>query len=287
MPIVCGHEFSGHIVEIGAAVDGYQKDELVAVAPLIPCRTCSQCLTGNFSRCRDYDYFGSRRDGAYAEYVAVPRGNLLKTPPGIDPRAAAMTDPASIALHAVWKAPLTVGETGGVVGCGPIGLFAIQWMRQMGASAVIAVDVSEQKLEQARIAGATHTFLSHQPVPDVPPCDLLVEAAGVQPTINLAVRLAAPGGHVVFIGIPTQDVSLDLAVFSHMLRQEVTLHGAWNSFGSPFPGRQWTTALEKLGTGELAWEFMITHEPGLDALPDMMLKFKGRNEFISKVMVRP
>ncbi|WP_419730793.1 galactitol-1-phosphate 5-dehydrogenase [Lichenicola sp.] len=287
MPIICGHEFSGHIVEIGDHVEGYADGELVSVAPLIPCRRCDQCLTGNFSRCRDYDYFGSRRDGAYAEYVAVPRGNLLKTPAGIDPRAAAMTDPASIALHAIWKSPITIGNTGGVIGCGPIGLFAIQWMRLMGASQVVAVDVSEQKLEQAREAGATHTFLSHGPRPEVPPCDLVIEAAGHPSTANLAVQLAGPGGHVVFIGIPTQDVGLEVATFNHMLRQEVSLHGSWNSFGAPFPGPQWTTTLEKLGTGELRWEFMITHEPGLDELPNTMNKFRERNEFISKVMVRP
>jgi len=287
MPIICGHEFSGHIVELGGNVEGYAEGELVSVAPLIPCRRCDQCLTGNFSRCRDYDYFGSRRDGAYAEYVAVPRGNLLKTPAGIDPRAAAMTDPASIALHAIWKHPITIGDTGGVVGCGPIGLFAIQWMRLMGASQVVAVDVSEQKLEQAREAGATHTFLSHGPKPEVPPCDLIIEAAGHPSTANLAVRMAGPGGHVVFIGIPTQDVGLEIATFNHMLRQEISLHGSWNSFGAPFPGPQWTTTLEKLGSGDLRWEFMITHEPGLDELPGIMNKFRERNEFISKVMVKP
>jgi len=288
MPIICGHEFSGHIVEIGGNVEGYAEGELVSVAPLIPCRVCEQCMTGNFSRCLNYDYFGSRRDGAYAEYVAVPRGNLLKTPAGIDPRAAAMTDPASIALHAIWKAPLTIGQTGGVIGCGPIGLFAIQWMRLMGASQIVAVDVSEQKLEQAREAGATHTFLSHHAVPDVPRCNLVIEAAGHPSTIDLAIRLAAPGGHVVFIGIPTvPEIGLQNATFSYMMRQEISLHGAWNSFGPPFPGKQWEVALEKLGSGELRWEFMITHEPGLDALPETMTKFRERNEFISKVMVRP
>ena len=287
MPIICGHEFSGHVEQVGDGVDGFAPGELLSVAPLIPCRACDQCLTGHFSRCRDYDYFGSRRDGAYAEYVRVPVGNLLRTPVGIDPRAAAMTDPASIALHAVWKHPLTVGQTGGVVGCGPIGLFAIQWMRLMGASQVVAVDVSEQKLEQAREAGATHAFLSHGPRPDVPGCDLVVEAAGHPATANLAVTLAAPGGHVVFIGIPTQAVGLEVATFNHLLRQEITLHGAWNSFGAPFPGPQWTTSLEKLGSGELRWEFMITHEPTLDELGAIMGKFRERNEFIAKVMVRP
>ena len=287
MPLICGHEFSGRIVSIGADVEGWSKDELVSVAPLIPCRQCAQCQTGNFSRCLDYDYFGSRRDGAYAEYVAVPRGNLLRTPAGIDPRAAAMADPASIALHAIWKAPISVGQTGGVVGCGPIGLFAIQWMRLMGVTTVVAVDVSEAKLDQAREAGATHAFLSHAPTIDAPPCDLVIEAAGHPATANLAIRLAGPGGHVAFIGIPTTEIALAQTSFQHLLRQEISLHGSWNSFGAPFPGRQWTAALEGLGSGALRWEFMITHQPGLDALPGTMSKFRDRNEMISKVMVLP
>ena len=178
MPIICGHEFSGEIVEVGEEVNGFDVGELVGVAPMLPCRVCDQCMTGNFSRCRNYDYFGSRRDGAYAEFVAAPVQNLLKAPKGTDPRAIAMTDPASIALHAVWKAPPTMGERGAVVGCGPIGLFAIQWMRLMGCTEVVAIDLASAKLEQAREAGATQTFLSHEAPADLP-CDLIIEAAGV------------------------------------------------------------------------------------------------------------
>ncbi|MCW6508881.1 galactitol-1-phosphate 5-dehydrogenase [Lichenifustis flavocetrariae] len=287
MPIICGHEFSGEIAALGEGVEGFATGELVGVAPLIPCRVCDQCLTGNFSRCKDYDYFGSRRDGAYAEFVAAPIGNLLKTPEGIDPRAVAMTDPASIALHAVWKAPITVGSRGGVIGCGPIGLFAIQWMRLMGAAEIVAIDISEQKLDMAREAGATQTFLSTATLPADLGCDIIVEAAGHPSSINAAVRLAAPGGHVVFIGIPIGDVALENKTFAHLLRQEITLHGAWNSFAAPFPGRQWTETLKRLGTGELKWEFMITHELGLEALPETFKMFKTRNEFFSKVMFRP
>ena len=287
MPIICGHEFSGTVAAVGDGVEGYAAGDLVGVAPMLPCFRCDQCLTGNFSRCKHYDYFGSRRDGAYAEYVAAPVGNLLRAPEGLDPRAVAMTDPASIALHAVWKAPITVGTRGGVIGCGPIGLFAIQWMKLMGATDIVAVDVSEQKLAMAREAGATETFLSTEPLPAGLVCDHIVEAAGHPSSINAAVRLAAPGGHVTFIGIPASDVSLDNATFAHFLRQEVTLHGAWNSFGPPYPGRQWTETLKRLGTGELKWEFMISHELGLEALPDTFKMFTTRNEFFSKVMFRP
>ena len=237
MPIICGHEFSGRIMKLGDGVGGFSEGELVAVVPLIPCRHCDQCLTGNFSRCRDYNYFGSRCDGAYAECVCVPVGNLVKVPNGVDPRAVAMTDPASIAIHAIWKASLTAGQRAAVVGCGPIGLFAIQWMRMLGASEVIAVDISERKLELARLAGATHTFLSSEHVPEDLGADLVVEGAGLPATINQAVRMTGPGGHVVFIGIPTRDITLDIATYSHLLRQETSLHGSWNSFGRLSRGR--------------------------------------------------
>ncbi len=287
MPIVCGHEFSGHIAEIGANVKGFEVGELAAVVPLIPCRVCDQCATGNFSRCRDYDYFGSRRDGAYAEFVAVPVDNLLKAPMDTDPRAIAMTDPASIALHAIWKSPPTMGQRGAVIGCGPIGLFAIQWMKLTGCTEVVAVDVASEKLAQAREAGATHTFL----VTDTPPpdllCDLIIEAAGAPSSINLAIRMAAPGGHVVFIGIPVGDVAIENKTFQHLLRQEISLLGAWNSFSAPFPGKEWTVTLDALVSGRLKWEFMISHDLGLEALPGMFDTIRGRNEHFSKVMFRP
>ncbi len=287
MPLICGHEFSGRIEALGEGVEGFGVGELMAVAPLIPTEPCDQSLTGNFSRARNYDYFGSRRDGAYAEYVAVPTGNLLRAPADADPRAVAMTDPASIALHAIWKAKPTMGDRGGVIGCGPIGLFAIQWMRMMGCTEIVAVDVSERKLAQAREAGADFTYLAGETVPREHACDLIIEAAGHPSSINAAARMAAPGGHVVFIGIPVGDVSLDNATFQHFLRQEVSLHGSWNSFGAPFPGKQWHVTLDALVTGKLQWEFMISHELPLEELPAMFETLKGKNDFFSKIMFRP
>lgn len=289
MPIICGHEFSGHIEEMGAGVEGFAPGDLCTVPPMLPCGVCDQCATGDFSRCRDYDYFGSRRDGAYAEWVVVPVGNLLKAPAGTDPRAAAMVDPASIALHAIWKAGgVRMGARGAVIGCGPIGLFAIQWMLLMGAREVVAIDVSEAKLDQAREAGATHCFLAGAEVPKDLLCDVIVEAAGHPSSINAAAQLAAPGGHVVFIGIPVGDVALQNKTFQHFLRQEVSLHGSWNSFGAPYPGPQWTVTLDKLASGALKWEFMISHELGLEALPAIFDRLKSeKGMFFSKIMFRP
>lgn len=289
MPIICGHEFSGHIEEMGADVEGFEIGTLCTVPPMLPCGACDQCLTGNYSRCRDYDYFGSRRDGAYAEWVVVPVSNLLRVPQGCDPRAAAMVDPASIALHAIWKAGgVRVGSRGAVIGCGAIGLFAIQWMLMMGATEVIAIDVSQEKLAQAREAGAAHCFLVGEEIPAALLADVIVEAAGHPSSVNAAITLAAPGGHVVFIGIPVGDVTLSNKTFQHILRQEVSLHGSWNSFGAPYPGPQWTVTLDKLASGALKWEFMLTHELPLEALPEMFETLQSdRTLFFSKIMFRP
>ncbi|WP_216364073.1 galactitol-1-phosphate 5-dehydrogenase [Subtercola boreus] len=289
MPLICGHEFSGHVVFAADDVEDFAVGDLVSVPPLLPCRKCDSCLEGHFSLCEDYDYFGSRRDGAYAQYVVVPANNALLMPGGIDPRAAAMIDPAAIALHAVLKTKITVGSRVAVIGAGPIGLFAVQWARLMGATDILAVDVNEQKAEMAREAGATHTATNDDEAKAHAGkgYDVIIESAGVPETIALAVALSARHGDAAFIGIPHRPVELDKAAFSHFLRNEVSLHGSWNSFSAPFPGREWTESAEKLANGELKWEFMITHELGLDAVPETMKALAERSIFSSKVLFFP
>lgn len=287
MPLICGHEFSGWVREIADDVDGVREGDLVTVPPLIPCFSCEQCARGNFSLCEDYDYFGSRRDGAYAEFVSVPSTNLLRVPDGLDPAAAAMVDPAAIALHAIWRWELRAGQRVAVVGCGPIGLFAIQWARMAGVSEVLAVDVTAPKLEMARQAGATMTASTDDDALQTGLYDLVVEAAGVPAAEDLAVRLVAPGGAASFVGIPNREVLLGATSFEHFLRQEIHLLGSWNSFSAPFPGDEWRTTLAKMASGDLRWQFMVTHDLGIEKLPAVFEVLGERSEFTSKVIFRP
>src|SRR5690625_495077 len=108
LPLICGHEFSAYVASLGPGVDEVEVGDLVTVPPMLPCRRCAPCTQGHYSLCVDYDYYGSRRDGAYAEFVAGPAAPLVKVPEGLDPRAAAMVDPSAIALHGIWGP-----------GCGP------------------------------------------------------------------------------------------------------------------------------------------------------------------------
>jgi L-iditol 2-dehydrogenase len=289
MPIICGHEFSGWVEELGEGVTGWEVGDLVSVPPLIPCRRCDFCLRGDFGLCEDYDYFGSRNDGAYAEFVVSPVGNLLRMPAGIDPRAAAMLDPAAIALHALWKTGLRTGHRVLVVGAGPIGLFAVQWAKLAGASQIVTIDLSEEKSAMAREAGATDAVQTHGEAQALGGAgyDIVLESAGVAVTADMAANLTGPLGHAVFVGIPHAPVELSKETWNRFMRLEITLHGSWNSFSAPFPGAEWRTAADKLASGELKWEFMITHELPLSALPDMMTTLGDRSEFSSKVIFVP
>jgi L-iditol 2-dehydrogenase len=289
MPIICGHEFSGHVVAVGSGVTGAIEGDLVSVPPLIPCFACPPCQQGKFSLCLDYDYFGSRRDGAYAQYVTVPSVNLFKVPDGVAPAAAAMLDPAAIALHAIWRTRLGIGHRVAVIGAGPIGLFAVQWARLAGASEVLAVDVDEQKATMAREAGATHTAITTEQARDLAGdgYDVVIESAGRPATVDMAASLCARHGEAAFIGIPHSPVELGKATFNDFLRREISLHGAWNSFSSPFPGDEWRAAADAIAAGSLRWEFMITHDLGLGAVPETMRRLGERSIFSSKVLFRP
>jgi L-iditol 2-dehydrogenase len=284
LPIICGHEFSGQIAELGERMEGWRVGELVTAPPLIPCGTCEQCLRGVPSRCEDYDYFGSRRDGAYTEFALVPKTNLLRVPTGISPETAALTDPAAIALHALMKTGLSAGQTFAVVGCGAIGLFAIQWAKIMGASRIVGVDIEKEAIDLAMIAGADAGFYDPASDYERQKFDVVLEAAGARSSINTAIRLVRPGGEAVFIGIPTADVLIELPTFEHLLRQEVKLHGSWNSFSAPFPGREWHATLNAFSKGTLRTDFFITHRLDIAELPATFEKLRTRAEFSSKIL---
>ena len=133
---VMGHEFAGEVVELGSGIESAEVGDRITIVPLIPCGACDYCAIGEYNLCEGYSYYGSRIDGAMAEYIAVKEDNLLLLPEEVDFDSAACTDPVAVALHAVRKAELGAGDTVAVLGVGPIGGFAIQWARSLGASQV-------------------------------------------------------------------------------------------------------------------------------------------------------
>lgn len=289
MPLIPGHEFSGTVIDLSADVDSVSIGDLVTVPPLIPCLKCGSCDEGRFGLCEAYDYFGSRRDGAYAQFVVAPAANLLKVPSTLNPVAAAMVDPAAIALHALDKTQLNENSTVAIIGAGPIGLFAVQWAKLAGASLIVAIDVSLETLDLALKAGASEVYTSAADALATHRngFSIVFEGAGVAVTENAAIELCGRGGEAVFVGIPSKDVPITASTFAHFLRNEISLHGSWNSFSAPWPGSAWLKSVSMLNEGRLLWRFMITHELELQDLPEMFEKLVNRSEPSSKVIFRP
>jgi len=145
-PTIPGHEFSGRVEKVGANVRNLAAGDRVAVAPLMPCRTCESCQAGKFHLCDDYDFMGSRSNGAFAQYLCAPASNVLKVPDTVSYEVAATIEPAAIILHGIHKLDIKLGDAVAVVGCGALGFFALQFAKLSGARPLIAIDVDEEKL---------------------------------------------------------------------------------------------------------------------------------------------
>ncbi len=121
MPLVPGHEFAG-IVEKTGAGSGVEVGQGVAVYPLLPCFDCPSCKNARYPQCERYDYFGSRCNGGFSEYLKVPYFNLVCVPDSVPLELAALCEPASVAQHAVRTAGISRGDSVLIFGAGAIGL---------------------------------------------------------------------------------------------------------------------------------------------------------------------
>ena len=133
-PTIPGHEFAGTVVE---ADRGELLGMTAAVFPLLPCGECEYCRSENYAQCMNYNYFGSRCDGGFAEYIAVSEWNLVPAGGSIGIEEAAMCEPAAVARHAALLGGIGDGHTVAIFGAGPIGLMLGQWARALGADRVI------------------------------------------------------------------------------------------------------------------------------------------------------
>ncbi len=295
LPIIPGHEFAGEIVELGEAVVGWAVGDHATAAPLIPCNHCKWCRQGLYSLCEDYQYYGSRNDGAYAQYLAVKAENLVRLDPETPYDWGATTDPAANALHAALRAGLTGGDTLTVYGLGAIGLFAIQYAKALGVGEIIAVDVNDGKLETASACGATFTVNSSRQDPVAAILDrtsgagttVVFDMSGVPVAQEQAVRSAGKMGRVVFLGISHAPLTLSEKAVDNVLHYQLSIIGSWNSFSNPFPGQEWTEAARLMDEKKLNPDLLISHRLELEALPETFDKIDRREIVFNKIMFYP
>lgn len=303
-PLIPGHEFSGEVVELGNEADGRWMGERVGIFPLIPCGACAPCQKKQYEMCKNYSYLGSRRDGGFAEYVAVPQWNLLPLPKQVTFEQAAMLEPMAVAVHAMRRMipePSSNRKEYGsekvaVCGLGTIGLLLIMFLKSEGFENVYAVgnkgiqkemalkmglgeeDYCDSKREEPykwlmeRTAGAG--------------VDRFFECVGKNETCNLAVEVSAPAGRVTLVGNPYSDMALQKDVYWKVLRNQLTMAGTWNSSFLHEPEDDWNYVLKRLAGGEIFPEKLVSHRFSLGKLEEGMKIMRDKTEEYVKIMGR-
>ncbi|MFD1416755.1 galactitol-1-phosphate 5-dehydrogenase [Oceanobacillus jeddahense] len=295
LPVIPGHEFAGEVIEVGKEVTGWEVSDRAAVAPLIPCNQCEWCEQGLYSLCEDYKYYGSRNDGAFAEYLAVKAENLLKLNKTTPFDWGATVDPAANAIHAFFRGDIGKEDTLTVFGMGAIGLFAIQYAKAIGITKIIAVDINTEKLETAKSCGADYLINSGnesviEKIKEYTNGDgttAVLEMSGAAIAQVQAVQAAAKMGRIVYLGINNGNLDIPNDAINKILRGQLSIIGSWNSFSNPFPGKEWTESVRLMEEGKLNPGKLITHRLGLDDVPEVFRKIDKEPFHFNKIMFYP
>jgi len=293
-PMILGHEAAGIVSAVGPGVDAGLVGRHAALVPLVPCHACAQCLAGRFSACPTYSFVGSRRDGAFAQLVAVPAVNLLVVPDDLPFEAAALIEPSTVARHMLDLGRFATGDAAVVFGAGSIGLMLVQWLRILGARLIVATDLVAGNLEAARALGA-HVALDPANG-DVPGevvrltgagADLVLEATGSPAALAQTIEVARPRGAVVLGGNQPPDATLPMAFVEGLMRKELTLAGCFMSYSAPWPGHEWTDSLAAVLDGGLDMAAMISHRVQLSAAPDVFAGIAAHRLTHRKIVFDP
>lgn len=298
-PLIIGHEFSGEVLTVGADVDDKWKGRRVGIFPLIPCKTCAACRSKNYEMCSQYSYLGSRSDGGFAEYVAVPAWNLLELPEEVSFEQAAMLEPMAVAVHAIRQLERKQEDRVVVCGLGTIGQLVLMFLLERGMTNVYAIGSKEIQRKTVTAMGLSEDryFDIHQgAVRDWlmektggQGADAYFECVGRNETVSQAMELTAPKGRICLVGNPYGDMNLSKSVYWKILRQQLTIRGTWNS---SFYGAEdeeaakddWHEVLRCLAAGRIHPEKLITHRFSLKDLDRGMQLMRDKSEEYIKVM---
>ena len=230
-PRIVGHEFVGEIVETGANVEDFTQGDLVSGEGHVVCGRCRHCLAGRRHLCARSIGLGVGRDGAFAEFVALPMTNVWHHWPGVDEDVAAIFDPFGNAVHTALAFP-TLGEDVLISGAGPIGLMATAVARHTGARHVVVSEPNATRRDLAMRMGATLAVDPRErALPDVfaeldmvEGFDVAMEMSGNAQALRDAISAMAHGGGVAILGLPTEEIALDV---NQVVMKMLTLRGIY------------------------------------------------------------
>jgi threonine 3-dehydrogenase len=217
-PLIPGHEFCGHVVARGKNVTAVKEGDFVSAEMHVACGKCYQCRTGEAHICQHVKIIGVDANGAFAEFVVIPESNIWQIDPAVPADYASVLDPLGNAFHTVLAGDIAT-KTVAVIGCGPIGLFAIAVSRACGASEVFALEINEHRRKLAEKMKADIVLNPakddvYQRVMDVTGhtgVDVVLEMSGHPDAIRLGFKILRLGGRVSLLGIPSRPMELNLS----------------------------------------------------------------------------
>ncbi len=229
-PLIIGHEFCGDVVAVGSEVHTVHEGDYVSVESHVVCGACAYCRTGRGHLCPNTQIIGVDRDGAWAEYVAVPAENVWPNPPDVPPHIATLEENLGNAVHTAFAVDLRAKKVL-VTGCGPVGVMAIAVARAIGARAIYATDITDYRLHLARAMGADVTLNAQREevvqrimeLTDGEGVDVWLEMSGAPSAITQGFQVLKPGGDVALLGLPPEPVRLDIN--NWIIFKGITVHG--------------------------------------------------------------
>lgn len=278
-PIVPGHEWSGIVEAIGDEVDHSLLHKPVVGENIRSCRECDSCRAGRAANCEnEYSEAGFTIDGAWADRILVPATSLHVLPDDADLRSAAGIEPAACAATAVHRACIESYHRVGVVGGGTIGMLCTQLISSRGAD-VTVIDPRGWRLPIALKCGASRVVDPELARSSVEGLDVVIEAAGVVGSVQLAFELVRRGGRVVICGIAFED---DFVRPVDIVSKNLDVIGI---FGATTEG--WDIAVAEFVAGNLDPGVLVTHEFPLDEIEGALHLFENAGPMVGKVLIRP
>ena len=297
MPLIPGHEFSGEVVQIGAEVHRAWLGKRVGVFPLIPCQRCPACMQKKYELCSGYDYLGSRRNGAFAEYVAVPAWNLLELPDAVSYEEAAMLEPMAVAVHAMRRVALRASDTVLVYGAGTIGMLLTMFLLERHQNAAFVVGNKPFQREMLMRLGLPEPHYCDITQTDVPAwvhaqtqgqgADAVFECVGKCDTISQSIQCAKREGHICTVGNPHTDILLERNTYWNILRKQMTVTGTWNSSFKTSQDDDWKYVVQKLARGAIQPRYLITHRFPVQRLEEGLRSMRDKTQNYVKIMMIP
>lgn len=290
-PIIMGHEASGVIEQIGSGVTEWREGDRVTFDSTVVTKQDFYSQKGTFNlsdfrkvlgvSCEEY-----RQHGAFAEYVAVPQSILYRLPEGLSFERAAMTEPVSVAFHAVNLLPSEINDSAVVVGCGMIGLFIIQALRIKGCGKILAVDLDRSRLDLALKLGADFAIMANEEgvlekiknLTHGRGADMAFEVVGIVPTVNLAIHAVRKGGKVGLVGNLSPTVELPLQA---VVTRQITLYGSCASAG------EYPACLDMIADGRVKVDEMMSAIIPLEDAASWFARLYKGEPGLMKVIVQP